>query len=118
MGVLHAAELGALSAKSAWAVSFDPLGGHTGGNQVALAMQIGDPKTVDHVVRCAADHHRTAYGNMDLIRGDHYPARVIVQIPYMPPPLVSGHLDDHSVLLRSKFGNRLPRGNADHQQQK
>src|SRR5581483_10674997 len=65
--MLQTAKLRAWAAIHARAAGLNPLRGDARGNEIALAMQIWNPETVDYVVGSSADHHWTAHWNVDLI---------------------------------------------------
>ena len=77
VGVLKAAKLGALAAKSSGTVGLKPFGGDARRDEIPLPLQIRDPEAMNDVVRIAADHDRTADGNMHFVGGDENAAWIV-----------------------------------------
>src|SRR2546429_4249223 len=93
MRMLVTAKLSALAAKNPWLACLQPQGGDVAGDQVYVAMQIGHPKAVDHVVRRQLEQHRSANRKVQFIGRGHYLAWDWRGILDVPPPLVSGDFD-------------------------
>ncbi len=81
-------------------------------DQIALAVQIRHPKAVDDVVRSAANHDGAADGNVNFVGGDENAAGIGIVILHVPPPLISGKLDDHSVFRFAEIRDGFAGENA------
>ena len=93
MGVLQAAELGALTSISAGVVRGKCDRIDLTGNQILLAAKIWDPKAMDHISRLEREFYRATDGEVDFIRRLKNPGWLLVTIGDLPPPLVSSHFD-------------------------
>src|SRR5437773_10284401 len=115
MRVLRAAELGALPAEGPRPVGRQVQHVNLAWDQILLAVQVGNPEAVDHIVGTQNEAYRLAEREVDLIGADEGVARFGSKIPYLPPPLVPDDLDtDRSVsVLREE---PPPGGIADHGQ--
>src|SRR5437868_14211824 len=116
MRMLESAKLGTLAAIRTGAVCLNPFRRDPRRDQVAFAMQIRYPEAVNHIVRSSANHYRAVDWNVNLVGGVEYQTGVVVQVAHVPPPLIAGHLDDHSVLLVPEFRDRFARRDAQDKQ--
>src|SRR5436190_2954835 len=105
--MLNPAKLRALAAIPPRLVGLDPLVRNTRRDQVPFAMQVGDPKAMDNVVRRAANANGAADGDVELVGGDDDLAGIVVEVANVPPPLVPDDFDNHPILLVAQLGDRL-----------
>src|SRR2546423_8595252 len=93
LGVLVTAELGALSPIDSNRISAEPGSGFVSGYEIFLPIEVGRPKTVNDITRRHFDEHRSANGNVNLVRRLDDVLRIAdVGVFDFPPPLVSDHV--------------------------
>jgi hypothetical protein len=93
VGVLMAAELGALAAIRPWRIGLNPGVGHEAWEQVAFALQARHPEAVDDITRGGPDHDRNADRNVQLVWRIDPLVRLLVVIAELPPPLMADDID-------------------------
>jgi hypothetical protein len=92
--VLVAAELRALAAVDARLVRLEGEGrGRLAGNEIAFAVEGGDPEAVDDVRRTEVHGHGHADGDGQLVGGGDALALVGIVVLDLPPPLLAGDGD-------------------------
>ena len=87
MGMLQAAELGTLATILAWTVRLEPFQSGTARNEIALALQTGDPEAVNDVVGISAYRDGLANRNVDFVSGLENAAWIVTRVADLPPPL-------------------------------
>lgn len=95
--VLVAAELGALSAIDSGGVGLNHERAVVSGHEVTLSVQTGNPEAVDDVRGDQTQRDRTSDRNVELVGREEGPARLVVDVADLPPPLRAGHLDLHRI---------------------
>jgi hypothetical protein len=83
--VLGAAVLGALAEVGAGHAGLEPHAVDAIGDDVGLAVELGDPEAVHDVGRLEGEEGGAADRNVQLVGGDH----VVVRVAELPPPLVA-----------------------------
>ena len=93
VGMLEAAEFSTLAAILAGTIRLKPFEGGSAGNQIALALQTRNPKTMNDIVGISTYRHGLTYGNVNFIGCLESTAGIITRVANFPPPLCTGHLN-------------------------
>src|SRR4051812_42671866 len=65
--MLLAAKLRTLATEHSCAICLEPYGRYAAGNEIALALDVWRPETVNHVLRRAVQYHRRSNRNVDFV---------------------------------------------------
>ncbi len=87
-GMLQTAIFGAAAYEFAGPVRAKTDGGGAAGNQVLLAMQVGDPEAMDNIVRLQRDDHRPPDRNVKLVRRRENAIGLRIVVDDFPPVLM------------------------------
>src|SRR5206468_3320677 len=114
--MLYTAELRALAAILARAVRLKPFESGTAGDQVALALQTGNPEAVNDVVGVSPDGDWPAHWNVDFVSSLQNTAGIFAGIADLPPPLGASHVDVQAACGRDRRRHSLADRNAENRQ--
>src|SRR4051794_22752783 len=98
--MLVAAELDALAPVRARSIGLHDAMRGVARNHIPLSLQIRNPEAVDHVGGLQFEIDWAADGNMNLVSCRQKIARRRIVVSKVPPPLVAGDADFHSLFRR------------------